>query len=47
MSTGRWIITAACLLVGQRTSAHGLAGELFGTVTDEQGAVLNGARVRV
>jgi protocatechuate 3,4-dioxygenase beta subunit len=36
-----------CLLIAQQTVAQGLTGALFGTVKDEQGAVLKGAIVRV
>jgi len=47
MSTRRWIIAAACMLAAQHVSAQGLTGALFGTVRDEQGAVLSRATVRV
>jgi hypothetical protein len=42
-----WAIAAVCVLVGQYAAAQGLTGALLGTVIDEQGAVLPGARVRL
>ena len=47
MSTRRWILAAVCMLAAQQASAQGLNGTLFGTVRDEQGAVLSGASIRV
>jgi len=47
MSTRRWMIAAAWILAAHHASAQGLTGALFGTVRDEQGAVLSGASVRV
>src|SRR5204862_1911806 len=42
-----WPIAAVCILVAHHASAQGLTGALLGTVSDEQGAVLKGAQVRV
>ena len=42
-----WAIAAVCILVASDGRAQGLTGTLLGTVTDEQGAVLQGARVHL
>ena len=42
-----WAIAAVCILVASEGRAQGLTGTLLGTVTDEQGAVLQGARVHL
>ena len=41
------LVMALCLLVARTAAAQGLTGALIGTVTDEQGGVLAGARVRI
>ena len=42
-----WAIAAVCILVASDGRAQGLTGTLLGTVKDEQGAVLQGARVHL
>src|SRR5437773_7389677 len=45
----RWftVLLATCLLLPRVAAAQGLTGALIGTVKDEQGAVIPGARLRV
>ena len=44
----RWSVLLALLcVIGSRAGAQGLAGAIVGTVTDQQGAVLAGAAVKI
>ena len=47
MKVLRMVFVMACVLFPLATAAQGLTGTVFGTVKDEQGAVLVGAVVRV